>query len=152
MHVFGMLKHDVQRGKITLMPYANSEGPDETEHLRTLMKSSLVAVAFCKSACAFAHSLFVDVQSNLDGSNTDDSFTMANSNSFFESLRNSCDSSRKQIFKEIFLFYCEIVFCVYSLESPHRGDSNEYTQNTITVLKIEKIYLNYRYLLPELVP
>ena len=57
------------------------------------------------------------LQSNLDGSNTDGSFTMANSN-VFESLRNSSDSSRKQIFKEIFLFYREIVCCVYSLESP----------------------------------
>ena len=51
----------------------------------------------------------------------------------FQSLRNSSDSSRKQIFKEIFLFYREIVCCVYSLESPHRGDSNEYTQHSITV-------------------
>ena len=41
---------------------------------------------------------------------------------------------------------------MYSLESPHRGDSNEYTQHTIIVYKIEKISLNYRYLLPELVP
>ena len=48
-------------------------------------------------------------------------------------LRNSSDGSRKQIFKEIFLFYREIVYCVYSLESPHRGDSNEYTQHTITL-------------------
>ena len=53
----------------------------------------------------------------------------------FESLisRNSSDSSRKQIFKEIFFIYREIVCCEYSLESPHRGDSNEYTQHTITV-------------------
>ena len=51
----------------------------------------------------------------------------------FESLRNSSDSSRKQIFNEIFLFYREIVCCVYSLESPHRGDSNEYNQYTIIV-------------------
>ena len=43
------------------------------------------------------------------------------------------DSSRKQIFKEIVSFYHEIVCCVYSLESPHRGNSNEYTQRTITV-------------------
>ena len=71
------------------------------------------------------------IQSNLDGSNTDGLFTTANS--VFESLRNSSDSSRKQIFKEFFLFYREIVCCVYSLESPHRGDSNEYTQHTITV-------------------
>ena len=50
------------------------------------------------------------------------------------------------------LFYHGIVCCVYSLELPHRGNSNEYTQHTIIVLKIEKISLNYRYLLPELVP
>ena len=35
--------------------------------------------------------------------------------------------------KEIFLFYYESVCCVYSLESPHRGDSNEYTQHTVIV-------------------
>ena len=36
------------------------------------------------------------------------------------------------------------VCCVYSLESPHRGDSNEYTQYTIFNIKT-KITLNYRY-------
>ena len=51
----------------------------------------------------------------------------------FESLRYYSDSSGKQIFREIFLFYHEIGSCVYSLESPHRGDSNEYTQYTIIV-------------------
>ena len=35
----------------------------------------------------------------------DDSFTLANWNSFFEYLRNCSDSSRKQICKEIFLLY-----------------------------------------------
>ena len=71
------------------------------------------------------------VQSNLDGSNTDGSFTMANSNSFlspYEIL--PIAQKKKQIFKDFFLFYREIVCCVYSLESPHRGDSNEYTQHT----------------------
>ena len=34
--------------------------------------------------------------------------------------------------KENFLFYHEIVCCVYSLELP-RGNSNEYTQHTIIV-------------------
>ena len=29
------------------------------------------------------------------------------------------------------LFYHEIVCCVYTLESPHRGNFNEYSQNTI---------------------
>ena len=51
----------------------------------------------------------------------------------FEFLRNSSDSKRKQIFREVFLFRYEIVCCVYSLESPHRGDSNEYNQHTIIV-------------------
>ena len=31
------------------------------------------------------------------------------------------------------LFYHGIICCVYSLESPHRGDSNEFTQHTIIV-------------------
>ena len=70
------------------------------------------------------------LQPNLDSSNTDGSFTMANSNSFFPTVQ---ENKFKQIFREIFLFYREIVFCVYSLESPHRGDSNEYTQHTINV-------------------
>ena len=29
------------------------------------------------------------------------------------------------------IFFNMKVFCVYSLESPHRGDSNEYTQHTV---------------------
>ena len=68
--------------------------------------------------------MYIIIQSNRNSSNTDGSFTMADSNLFFESLRNTSDSSRKQIFKEIFL-------CMYSLESPHRGDSNEYSQHII---------------------
>ena len=51
----------------------------------------------------------------------------------FQSLRNSSDNSRKQIFRKFYLFYDEIVCCVYSLESPPRGDFNEYTQHTIIV-------------------
>ena len=34
-------------------------------------------------------------------------------------------------FRDIFLFYHENVSCMGSLESSHRGDSNEYTQHTI---------------------
>ena len=49
---------------------------------------------------------------------TDRSFTMADSNSFFKSLGNSSDNSRKQIFRGILgnLFYHENVCCVYSLK------------------------------------
>ena len=77
------------------------------------------------------------LQSNLNCSNTDGSFAIANSNSFL-SPNNFSDSSRKQIFQKIFLFYHEIVCCVYSLESPHWGDSNEHPQHTIIVCKIDK--------------
>ena len=34
------------------------------------------------------------------------------------------------------------LYCVFSLESPHRGDSNEYIQYTILNMK-KKIILNY---------
>ena len=95
---------------------------------------------------------YMYIQYDLNGSNTDGSFTMDDSNSFFQSLQNSSNSSRKQIFRDFFLFYYWIECWVYSLESPHRGDSNEYTQHTIIVLKIENISLNYRSLFPELVP
>ena len=41
-----------------------------------------------------------------------------------------------------FIFFNMKVCCVLSLESPHRGDSNEYTQYTIFSIK-KKITLNY---------
>ena len=41
-----------------------------------------------------------------------------------------------------FRFFNMKVCCVFSLESPHRGDSNEYTQYTIFNTK-KKITLNF---------
>ena len=73
------------------------------------------------------------IQYTLSGSKTDGSFTVDDSYSFFKSLQNSSNSSRKQIFRDFFLFYHGIICCVYSLELPHRGDSNEYSQHTIIV-------------------
>ena len=44
---------------------------------------------------------------------------------------------------DIFLIFFNMkVYCVFSLESPHRGDSNEYTQYTIFNMK-QKNTLNY---------
>ena len=40
------------------------------------------------------------------------------------------------------IFFNMKVCCVFSLESPHRGDSNEYTQYIIFNIK-KKIILNY---------
>ena len=41
-----------------------------------------------------------------------------------------------------FIFFNMKVCCVFSLESPHRGDSNEYAQHAIINIK-KKITLNY---------
>ena len=92
------------------------------------------------------------IQYNLNGSNTDGSLPwiirtlFSVPTKFFQQLK------KTNTYGFFFLFYHVIVCCVYSLELPHRGNSNEYTQHTIIVYKIEKISLNYRYLLPELVP
>ena len=40
------------------------------------------------------------------------------------------------------IFFNMVVYCVFSLESPHLGDSNEYIQYTILNIK-KKITLNY---------
>ena len=45
--------------------------------------------------------------------------------------------------RDIFSIFCNMkVFCVFLLESPHQGDSNEYTQYTILNMK-RKITLHY---------
>ena len=40
------------------------------------------------------------------------------------------------------IFFNMKVYCVFSLESPQQGDSNEYTQYTISQYK-KKLILNY---------
>ena len=77
---------------------------------------------------------------------------MDDSNSFFSPYKILPITQDNKYLGIFFLLYHGIVCWVYSLESPHRGDSNEYTQHTIIVLKFENISLNYRYLFPELVP
>ena len=77
------------------------------------------------------------------------SFTLVNSNSFLSPNEIILIAQEN---KYLGKFYHEIVCCVYSLESPHRGDSNWYTQHTIGVQKIKMISINYRHLLPDLAP
>ena len=50
----------------------------------------------------------------------------------------------------MFLFYREIVCCVYALESSHRGDSNEYTPTYNYCVENRK--KKYRHLIPDLAP
>ena len=75
------------------------------------------------------------IQYNLNGSNLDGSFTVDDSNSFFSPYKILLVAQENKYLGIFFsfLFYHGIVCCVYSLESPHRGDSNEYTQHTIIV-------------------
>ena len=42
----------------------------------------------------------------------------------------------------LLIFFNMKVYCAFSSESPHRGDSNDYTQYTIFNIK-KKIILNY---------
>ena len=74
-----------------------------------------------------------ELKYNLNGSNTDGSFTMDDSNSFFSPYKILPKAQENKYLEIFFLFYHEIECWVYSLESPHRGDSNEYTQHTIIV-------------------
>ena len=54
------------------------------------------------------------IQSNRNGSNTDGSFTMANSNSFLNPYEILPIAHNTQILREIFLFYHEIyVLCTH---------------------------------------
>ena len=76
---------------------------------------------------------YLELQSNVNGSNTDGSNAMDNSNSFLSPYEILLIAQENKIYREIFLFHHEIVCCVYSLESPHRGNSDEYTQHKIIV-------------------
>ena len=117
--------------KATSFSAHNCENEEDFDYKVKLDNSVTVTVAarndsYIKFKAVFKPAIFWTsylIQSNLNSSNTDDSCYMANSNSFFESLRHTPDNSRKHILKGIFLLYYEIVRCVYSLESPHRGDS-----------------------------
>ena len=71
------------------------------------------------------------IQYNLNGSNSDGSFTLDDSNSFFSPYKILPIAQENKYLGIFFLFYHGIVCCVYSLESPHWGDSNKYTKHTI---------------------
>ena len=70
-------------------------------------------------------------QLNINDSNTDSSFVVVDLNWFLSPRKSIPTTQENKYFREIFLFYLENVCYVYSLDSPYRGDSNEYTQQTI---------------------
>ena len=75
---------------------------------------------------------FYNIQYNLNGSNTDCSFTVDDSNSFFSPYKILL-IPKEDKYLMIFSYFIVELYVVYSLESPRRGDSNEYTQHTIIV-------------------
>ena len=73
-----------------------------------------------------------EIQYNLNGSNTDGSFTVDDSNSFFSPYK-ILPKAQENKYLIFFSYFIMELYGVYSFESPHRGDSNEYTQHTIIV-------------------
>ena len=71
---------------------------------------------------------FSPEQSHLNNSNTDVSFTMANSNSFLSPNEIFPISIRKQIFGKFSYFIMK--WCVVYTHKNRRGGSNAYTQRT----------------------
>ena len=79
-----------------------------------------------------SHVQQIHVQSNFSGSNTFGTMKISSRQGLFESMR--VDYSARSgglIGTSFFIFFNMKVCCVFSLESPHRGDSNEYTHYTI---------------------
>ena len=76
---------------------------------------------------------YLEIQYNHNGLNTDGSFTVDDSNSFFSPYKILPIAQENKYLGVFFLSYHGIVCCVCSLELPHQGDSNEYTQHTIIV-------------------
>ena len=91
-----------------------------------------------------------NIQYNLNGSITDGSFTVDDSNSFFSPYKILPIAQEIKYLMFYFLSNHGNVCCVYSLESHRRGDSNKYTQHNIIVQKLDKKSLNCRHFLPDL--
>ena len=76
-------------------------------------------IALCLTLGSCDNGIFlVSIQSNLSGSNTDGSFTMANSNSFLSPYEILPLAQENKHLGNFSYFYHEIICCVYSLESP----------------------------------
>ena len=86
----------------------NRECTDQTERIRMLTLTFAVRIWHEGAFIMLPIKYFI--QSNLDGSNTDGLFTMANSNPFL-SRYEILPITRKQIFKEIFIFFRECMLC-----------------------------------------
>ena len=83
------------------------------------------------------------IQSNFNGSNTFGTMKICSRQGEFEPLRVYYRARSGGINRDIFSMFLNMkVYCVFSLESPQRGDSNEYTQYTFSQYEKKNI-LNY---------
>ena len=80
------------------------------------------------------------IQSNFNGSNTFGTMKISSRQGLFEPLRVYYRARSGGIIGvSLRFFFIMKVYCVFSLESPQRGDSNEYTQYSIFQYKKENI-------------
>ena len=78
------------------------------------------------------------MQSNFNGSNTFGTMKISSRQGKFEPMRVDNSTRSGGIIRISLIFYNMKVYCVFTLESPHRGDSNAYTQYTIFQYEKEK--------------
>ena len=117
--------------KALLQPANFTLGPDATLYTETHKNSARTKAS--TQPTRQSKNIKSKLQYTLNGSNTDGSFTVDDSNSFFSPYEILTIAQENKYLGMFFLFYHGIVSRVYSIESPHRGDSNEYTQHAIIV-------------------
>ena len=102
-------------------------------------KDNLLAFKVCLYASADTgqsnKQMNTNVQSNFNGSNTFGTMKINSRQEWFEPMRVDYSARSGGIIRIFSIFFNMKVCCVFSLESPHRGDSNEYTQYTIFNIK-----------------
>ena len=90
-----------------------------TGNLRSVYKVSGTVLFVCCLWLPITRVFTYIIQYNLNGSNTDGSFTVDNSNSFFSPYKILPIAQENKYLGIFFLFYHGIVCCLYSLELPH---------------------------------
>ena len=77
----------------------------------------------------------MEIQSNFNGLNTFGTMKISSRQGYFEPMRVYNSARSGGIIRISLSFYNMKVCCQFSLESPHWGDSNAYTQHTVFKIK-----------------
>ena len=78
-----------------------------------------------------------NIQSNFNGSNTFGTRKISSRQGELEPMRVDYSAMSGGFIGTFYIFFNMNVCCLFSLESPHRGDSNKDIQYTIFQYKIE---------------